>query len=249
MLEKATVVVVDPSKTVRRIVAHILRSDMGCQNVVELETAEEAWDLISRKKVFADWIISSWELSGMSGFELLQKLRQSPEGGSLPFIMMTSHDDRDSLVRAHAAGVTDYLLKPFTHQELSTDIERIVSLRYRRRTPRYKAKDANLVKMAFGVRQAYEGSLVDISETDVLVRTPLFNTGIVCVYDEASMTISSYDEDFTLRGQLFRMERTPTDSDKKYMYAAFTIVNIDGREKAKMDRFIDALRNEYAHLM
>ncbi len=242
MLEAATVVVIDTSKTVRKIVASFLRNEMGCRNVVECDRAEEAWDMLTNKMVIADWIICAWELEGMSGFDLLEKIRASQVTSGIPFLMMTTHDDGDSIMRALNAGATDYLLKPFTRQKLAEDIEKIVALRYRRRVPRYQAADFNATAIDFGRQKVYQGQLIDISETDILVSVPMSREMPIYIYDQANMTVTFGIEEFSLIGMLFRLERTPGALDRGRQYAAFNIKEITPADKAAMDRFIDTLK-------
>ncbi|MBF0170164.1 MAG: response regulator [Nitrospinae bacterium] len=242
MLEKATVIVIDSSKTVRKIVASFLRNEMGCRNVVECDQAEEAWDLLTNRMMVADWVICAWELEGMTGFDLLVKIRENQATAGIPFLMMTTHDDGDSIMRALNAGATDYLLKPFTRQRLSEDISKIVALRYRRRVPRFQAADNNPTLVDFGRGRQFEGQLVDISETDLLVNVPQLRDRPMFICDQANITVRFGAEEFSLIGMLFRLERTPGVEDRGRQYAAFNIKELMPADKTVMDRFLDTLK-------
>lgn len=248
MLEDTVALVVDASKTVRRIVASILQEDLGCKQVIQSENALDAMEHITGGDVKVDWIFSCWELQGMSGYEFLEKVRKNPSTSTIPFVMMTSHDDRESILKALNAGVTDYLIKPFTHERFLDDVQRIFALRFRRKHPRYKARDANPVELVFKDGYAYHGNLMDISINDLLVRTPLFDKGMTLIYDNADIKISIPGGNVSLGATLFRMERMMSHDRKDMIYSAFEIVKIDKASATRLARFIDGLREEMAKM-
>jgi CheY-like chemotaxis protein len=248
MLENTVVLVVDTSRTVRRIVASILQEDLGCKHVIQSESALEAMDHIKSGLVQVDWIFSGWELEGMTGYEFLEKVRKNPSTANIPFVMMTSHDDRESIVKALNAGVTDYLIKPFTHEHFLDDVQRIFALRFRRTHPRYKARDANPVEIVFKDGYAYHGNLMDISINDVLVRTPLFDKGMTQIYDNGDVKISLPGGNVSLNGSLFRMERMMSKDRTDLIYSAFEITRIDKANAARLERFIEDLKNDMASM-
>jgi serine/threonine-protein kinase PpkA len=63
-------------------------------------------------------IISDIGMPGMNGFELLAAVRADKSMATLPFILLTALDDRESMRRGMTAGADDYLAKPFTRVEL-----------------------------------------------------------------------------------------------------------------------------------
>jgi two-component system chemotaxis response regulator CheY len=233
---------------VRRIVAAILQEDLGCKHVIQSESALEAMDHIQSGLVQVDWIFSGWELEGMTGYEFLEKVRKNPSTATIPFVMMTSHDDRESILKALNAGVTDYLIKPFTHEHFLEDVQRIFALRFRRTHPRYKARDANPVEIVFKDGYAYHGNLMDVSINDVLVRTPLFVKGMTQIYDNADVKISIPGGNVSLSATLFRMERMMSHDRTDMIYSAFEIVTIDKVNAARLERFIDGLRDDMANM-
>jgi CheY-like chemotaxis protein len=248
MLEDTVTLVVDTSKTVRRIVALILHDDLGCKQVIQCENALDAMEHITGGEVKVDWIFSGWELEGMSGYEFLEKVRGNPSTATIPFVMMTSHDDRESILKALNAGVTDYLIKPFTHERFLEDVQRIFALRFRRKHSRYKAKNANPVEIIFKDGYAYHGNLMDVSINDVLVRTPLFDKGMTQIYDNAEMKISIPGGNVSINGALFRMERIMSKDRTDMIYSAFEITKIDKASATRLARFIEGLREEMSKM-
>jgi DNA-binding NtrC family response regulator len=106
------VLVVDDEKNMRRSLETVL-SDAGYA-VRMAESAEEALALLSREIFFM--VITDVRLGGMSGYELLKKIReQKPE---LPVLMLTAYATPKLAVEAIKAGAVDYLPKPFAPEEL-----------------------------------------------------------------------------------------------------------------------------------
>lgn len=112
-----TVLVVDDATFVRDLIKRTLRQLMPQAEILEAQEGTRAQSLIRHKSV--DLILSDWEMPGMSGEELLRWVRGEAKSVETPFVMITSRGDRNHVVQAVNAGVSDYLTKPFTADELS----------------------------------------------------------------------------------------------------------------------------------
>ncbi|HTR40344.1 MAG TPA: sigma-54 dependent transcriptional regulator [Pseudomonadales bacterium] len=118
------VLVVDDEKNMRRSLETVLKDEGYAVQVAE--SAEDALDLIAREDFFM--VITDVRLGGMSGYELLKKLReQKPE---LPVLMLTAYATPRLAVEAIKAGAVDYLAKPFAPEELLHAVARCAE-RYR----------------------------------------------------------------------------------------------------------------------
>jgi CheY-like chemotaxis protein len=108
--------VVDDSKPVRSIVARTLRElRFEC---VEAANGVEALDAIAAAGP-PDLVTVNWHMPVMDGLELVRRLRQDPAHRRLPLLMISTEHDRDRIAQAMAAGVDDYLAKPFTPASLT----------------------------------------------------------------------------------------------------------------------------------
>lgn len=114
------VLVVDDATFVRDLVKRTLRHMIPDLELLEAPDGSRAMSLIKSKH--PDLILSDWEMPGMSGDELLRWMRQQPEFAETPFVMITSRGDRNHVMEAVSAGVSDYLSKPFTADELTRKI-------------------------------------------------------------------------------------------------------------------------------
>ncbi|HJL41563.1 MAG TPA: response regulator [Myxococcales bacterium LLY-WYZ-16_1] len=106
---------VDDFSTMRRIVKNILKQ-LGYTNVDEAENGAAALEALRDKPY--DLVISDWNMPVKSGIELLKEVRSDPNLKEVPFLMVTAEAEKDNVVEAMDAGVSNYLLKPFTAKTL-----------------------------------------------------------------------------------------------------------------------------------
>jgi DNA-binding response OmpR family regulator len=112
----AKILVVDDATFIRDMVKKQLRDHIP--GVEIFDAADGVRALAVLKNTPIDVVLSDWEMPIMSGEELLKQIRSRPSGARTPFIMITSRGDRDHVVKAVQAGVSDYITKPFTADEL-----------------------------------------------------------------------------------------------------------------------------------
>jgi two-component system chemotaxis response regulator CheY len=117
------VLIVDDSKTIRRLMAAAVK-EMGVQEVIEAESAEEASAVLRRTPVHL--VITDWHMPGNSGLDLLKEIRSNPRHKNTPVVMSTSETAGDNVVAAIQAGATNYIFKPFNRQQLQEKIGPLV---------------------------------------------------------------------------------------------------------------------------
>lgn len=110
------ILVVDDATFIRDMIKKQLRDKIPGVDVVDAPDGNRA--LAQMKTQNVDLILSDWEMPNMTGAELLAAVRAMPNGGAVPFIMISSRGDRDHIVKAIQLGVSDYLSKPFSAEEL-----------------------------------------------------------------------------------------------------------------------------------
>ena len=81
----------------------------------------------SQKEHF-DIVLCDWEMPGLSGIDLLKWVRSESALNTLPFIMVTGTAEKESVEKCIAAGVTDYIVKPFTPEALCQKLKKILKL-------------------------------------------------------------------------------------------------------------------------
>ncbi len=116
------VLVVDDFSTMRRIVKNILRQ-LGFMNIIEADDGSTAWEIINKEKI--DFIVSDWNMPIMTGIELLRKVRSTDHLEKTPFLMVTAEAQQENILEAVQAGVSNYIVKPFTSEVLKQKIDKI----------------------------------------------------------------------------------------------------------------------------
>lgn len=118
-----TALVVDDFSTMRRIVKNILR-DLEFKNVLEAEDGTTAVQVLSSQKV--DLVVSDWNMPKMSGIELLKYVRSNDMLKELPFLMITAEAQKENIIEAVKAKVSNYIVKPFTAATLAEKLAKIL---------------------------------------------------------------------------------------------------------------------------
>lgn len=116
------ILIVDDFSTMRRIIKNLLR-DLGFSNTHEADDGVTALPML-RSGEF-DFLITDWNMPGMSGIDLLRAVREDDKLNTLPVLMVTAEAKRDQIIEAAKAGVNGYVVKPFTAAALKEKIEKI----------------------------------------------------------------------------------------------------------------------------
>ncbi|MBV1870559.1 MAG: chemotaxis response regulator CheY [Gammaproteobacteria bacterium] len=116
------ILIVDDFSTMRRIIKNLLR-DLGFTNTTEADDGQTALPVL--KSGSFDFLITDWNMPGMTGIELLKAVREDPSLNSLPVLMVTAEAKKDQIIEAAQAGVNGYVVKPFTATVLKEKIEKI----------------------------------------------------------------------------------------------------------------------------
>ena len=117
------ILIVDDFATMRKVIRNLLKQG-GFENVAEAEDGAAALKVLKSQSF--DFVISDWNMPNMSGLELLKAVRADEELKGLPFLMVTAEALKDNVVAAVKAGVSNYIVKPFTAEVLNEKIEKIV---------------------------------------------------------------------------------------------------------------------------
>jgi two-component system chemotaxis response regulator CheY len=104
------VLVVDDYKTMIRIVRGLMQQ-LGFHNIDDAKDGPTALELIKSKTY--GLILSDWNMSPMTGYELLTTVRADPKTKSVPFVMVTAEAKTENVIAARQAGVNNYIIKPF----------------------------------------------------------------------------------------------------------------------------------------
>jgi two-component system chemotaxis response regulator CheY len=117
------ILVVDDFQFARRICTNVLK-EIGLQNITEVSSGSSALDALSKKPF--GLIITDYNMPGMDGVELLKKIKTDDNYKHIPVIMITSESSKGVLLEATEAGVSGFLNKPFTKEDLIEKVEKVL---------------------------------------------------------------------------------------------------------------------------
>ncbi len=106
---------------------------MGKANFVEATNGLIAIEVLESqmsKNKPVDFIISDWNMPNMTGLDLLKHCSSTLEYTNIPFILVTAEGATDQIVQAAKAGVSDYVLKPFSFDKIKEKLERVYKKRH-----------------------------------------------------------------------------------------------------------------------
>ena len=118
------ILIVDDFSTMRRIVKNCLKQ-LGFDNVTEADDGQTAWQKLQTGETEFKLIISDWNMPNMMGIDLLKAVRQDEKYKTVPFLMVTAEGQKDNIIEAAKAGVSNYVVKPFTADILEQKLEAI----------------------------------------------------------------------------------------------------------------------------
>ncbi len=116
------ILVVDDFSTMRRIVKNLLR-DLGFTNIDEADDGNTALPKLQSGSF--DFLVTDWNMPGMTGIDLLRTVRADAGLASLPVLLVTAESKREQIIEAAQAGVNGYVVKPFTATTLEEKINKI----------------------------------------------------------------------------------------------------------------------------
>ena len=118
-----SILIIDDHRTMLRIIRNLLKQ-IDLNDVDETTDGNEALKKLHQTSY--DLVISDWNMQPMSGLELLREIRAQPSLRRLPFIMITAESGLDRVIAAKQAGVSSYIVKPFTKATLEEKVQKIM---------------------------------------------------------------------------------------------------------------------------
>lgn len=121
---KMKILVVDDFATMRRILKNILRQ-IGFENIEEAEDGEQAFAKLKTGNF--KFVVSDWNMPNLDGLGLLKRVRSDEDLRDLPILMVTAEAEKEKVVEAIKAGVSSYVVKPFTAEILKEKMDKVLS--------------------------------------------------------------------------------------------------------------------------
>ncbi len=121
------ILVVDDERLERRLIEKTL-TRLG-HEIITADSGASAWEEIQKEHL--RFVITDWNMPGIDGIQLIQKIRSSQLSGYIYVILVTSNDKNEDVVAGLYSGADDYLTKPFNPPELEARVavgERVLTL-------------------------------------------------------------------------------------------------------------------------
>ena len=118
------ILVVDDAPMIRRILKNLLK-EMGFSHIDEAEDGMVALQKLRSQKY--DFVITDWNMPNLTGIELVQEIRKDQNLKHIPIMMVTAEAKKENIILALKSGVNNYIVKPFTPENVKAKIEAIFS--------------------------------------------------------------------------------------------------------------------------
>jgi len=173
-MTKLRLLVVDDDALLRRSLN--LQLTRAGYEVHEAEDGQTAWEMILRDGY--RFVITDWNMPGVSGPELVRRIRQAETAGYTYIMMLTAHIERLDVVAGLEAGADDYLTKPFDMDELRARVAigaRILALESRLKESLSSVEELAVRDSLTGLfnRRAFDARLTDEVQRAVRYQRPL----------------------------------------------------------------------------
>lgn len=132
MMQKLNFLVVDDASFIRDLVKRTLKSQFTQCHIDEAVNGKKAQSLLNKTRY--DLVLCDWEMPELSGLELLvwfREYEQEQELEKTPFMMVTSRGEKSHVVKAVQAGVSDYIGKPFSSDQLLKKVFKLLSINHK----------------------------------------------------------------------------------------------------------------------
>ena len=116
------VLVIEDDEAIRQMLCRMLQR-LKITQLVEAENGEAGLERLREAAAGFDLVICDWNMPRLNGLEFMARARQHQAG--LKILMVSGRNDLQSIVDAKRSGVTGYIVKPFSQQELKSKIEHV----------------------------------------------------------------------------------------------------------------------------
>ncbi len=123
-MKALNILVVDDANFIRDLVKKAVRAQYPDFKVEEAADGQKAQSMMKVNTFHV--ILCDWEMPVMSGLELLAWMRSDEKYEKTPFLMITSRSEKSHIIKAVEAGVSDYIGKPFSNEQLGTKLARLI---------------------------------------------------------------------------------------------------------------------------
>lgn len=117
--QRFNVLIAEDSVALLKLYGHMFEQ-MGCDPIL-CEDGEQAWAVLQKRNDI-DLVLTDIEMPKMDGIELNHLIRSRSDFDQMPVIVVTRFDQQELLCELLTSGASDYISKPFVHEELQARV-------------------------------------------------------------------------------------------------------------------------------
>jgi two-component system, chemotaxis family, chemotaxis protein CheY len=110
----------DDSSMIRRVIKNAV--DMLGLDFLEAKDGQEALEVLEREFADVGLVLLDWNMPRLTGIEVLRKIKADDRFKAIPVMMVTTEVERAKVVEAVSCGAKNYVMKPFSHEDLMAKI-------------------------------------------------------------------------------------------------------------------------------
>lgn len=124
--EKLDVLIVEDTAPMRKLLISVLEN-LGIRNIISAPDGEKAFELFQKNN--SDIILTDWLMEPMDGMQLTREIRKNPLSPNrmVPIVLITGYSAWQRVEEARDSGVTEFLVKPFTANDLARRIAHVIN--------------------------------------------------------------------------------------------------------------------------
>lgn len=235
-MKKLKVLIVDDIASMRKFARFNLEKSFPGINVDEAAGGKEAQTKIELTGY--DLILCDWEMPDITGDEVLRWVRQHPTMSATPFMMVTSRNDKHSVMRAVEAGANSYVVKPYTAEMLMQKITAVIDKFDRRRHERFAVGGSVTARFRDAVTK---GAIIDLSLGGLFCSITRSNP-IPGIFEKTLLDIS-LDDDREIKGIeafVIRIQAAEAFIDAEEIRLAFKFLQLTDIEQGALKQLLNS---------
>jgi len=123
---KVSILIVEDDEHIALALQTVIKKEFDCHLIKHAYDGGQAWKYLEENRF--DLIVSDWNMPGITGQDLLNKVRKSKTHCNTPFLMLTARADKNSVLTAIQTGANDYISKPYRKDQLLEKLHKLIAL-------------------------------------------------------------------------------------------------------------------------
>lgn len=246
-MQNTKVLVVDDVNSVRKMLIPVLTKELGLrsENIREAYDGQAALKILQNEKI--DLILCEWDLPRINGIELLKMIRADNRLAATPVIMITSRSDQSNILEAIQAKVTQYIVKPFTADNLSTTLKKTIQAAERLANKQPSNQSEHSLTIHYKGKPVTSGKISNLGKGGLLAKLLLYRG--ITVYDNIDMEIcfesaSGEKSAISLTAELARIEMIRTNAEKTSALYGFIFPALTQPQEVFITNLMEELKKE-----